>query len=193
MKRRKQEELIKQLTDRQLVNQVYVTQLLLFSIAIVLAFLMIDSFNEWATIWMWDSSVILRYGVMAGLIVFLIDVVLMATLPEQWYDDGGINVRVFRSISVLEIAVIAALVAIVEELLFRGIIQTSFGYITASLAFAVLHLRYLTKPVLLLSVLMISFYLGWMFEMTQLLWVTIVAHFIIDFMLGVMIRLNIMR
>ncbi|KGP70874.1 CPBP family intramembrane glutamic endopeptidase [Pontibacillus yanchengensis] len=193
MKWTNQAELIKQLTDRQLVNQVYLTQLILLILTLGGSFFLFDSMEEIAKLFSWNTQEIIRYGVSAGGIVLLIDIILMALLPARFYDDGGINKRVFRSISVLEIFVIALVVALAEEFLFRGVIHTHFGYLTASVLFALMHVRYLKKPVLLISVLFISFYFGWMYEMTQNLWVTIVAHFMVDFVLGVMIRLKLMR
>src|SRR5699024_11474282 len=59
------------------------------------------------------------------------------------------------------------------ELLFRGVLQTTFGYIPASVIFALVHVRYLSKPVLLISVLLISFFIGYLFEVTGNLYVTI--------------------
>ncbi|WP_404453206.1 type II CAAX prenyl endopeptidase Rce1 family protein [Oceanobacillus kapialis] len=44
------------------------------------------------------------------------------------------------------------------------------------------------KPVLFISVLLVSFYIGYLFEQTGNLIVTITAHFIVDFLLGLTIR-----
>ncbi|MYL55103.1 CPBP family intramembrane metalloprotease [Pontibacillus yanchengensis] len=193
MKWTNQAELIKQLTDRQLVNQVYLTQLIILILTIGGSFFLFDSLEEVADLFRWNTQQVIFYGISAGVVVLIIDIILMVLLPARFYDDGGINKRVFRSISVLEIFVIALLVAFAEELLFRGVIHTHFGYIIASVLFALMHVRYLTKPVLFVSVLFISFYFGWMYEITHLLWVTIIAHFMVDFVLGVMIRFNVMR
>src|SRR5690625_1741473 len=115
----------------------------------------------------------------------------MVILPKKYFDDGGINERIFKNQSIFNIFIIALIVAVSEELLFRGLIQTIFGYFIASTLFALVHVRYLRKPVLLISVLLISFYLGYLYEITNNLFVTIFAHFIVDFLLGVIIRYNI--
>src|SRR5690625_3487599 len=94
----------------------------------------------------------------------------------------------FQNRSIGDIFLLALIIAISEELLFRGIIQTTFGYFIASLIFALVHLRYLKKPVLFLSVLLLSFYIGFLFKITGSLLVTITMHFTIDFLLGLMIR-----
>ncbi|MFC0523117.1 lysostaphin resistance A-like protein [Pontibacillus salicampi] len=193
MKWNKQAELIKQLSDRQLVSQVYATQALLFSIALGAMWVLFDSFTDVQALFVWNVSTVIQFGVSAAVFILLVDIILMKVLPKSYYDDGGINERVFRSISIPEIAIIAFVVAFSEELLFRGVLHTEFGYVLASVAFALMHIRYLTKPVLLVSVLLISFYLGLMYEWTGELWVTIVAHFLIDLVLGLMIRLKWMR
>src|SRR5699024_6033845 len=79
-------------------------------------------------------------------------------------DDGGINEKLFSGQSIFSIFIIAATVAIAEELLFRGVIQSTYGYIFASLLFALIHIRYLKKPVLLVAVVGMSFYIGYLYE-----------------------------
>ncbi|WP_342708396.1 CPBP family intramembrane glutamic endopeptidase [Halobacillus alkaliphilus] len=133
--------------------------------------------------WIW-------FGVLPGFIVLLIDFILMNTLPKQYYDDGGINNKVFKNRSIPGIIGVTLLVAVSEEMLFRGVLHTEYGYWAASLLFALLHFRYLSKIVLLISVLFVSFFIGYMFELTGSLTVTITAHFIIDVVLAMWIRLG---
>src|SRR5699024_9531099 len=130
------------------------------------------------------------YGVIPGVIVVCIDAVLMYFLPGRYYDDGGINRRIFANRSIFGIFKLVLMIAVAEELLFRGVLQTTVGYILASTIFALIHIRYLTKPVLLASVFLVSFYLGYMYELTGNLLTTITAHFIIDFLSGLLIRLQ---
>ena len=70
-------------------------------------------------------------------------------------------------------------------MLFRS---TTFGFVFASVLFAFVHYRYLRKPVLFISIVFVSFYLGFLFKLTENLLVTIVVHFIVDFLLGLIIR-----
>ena len=191
MKRKKQAEVIKLMTDQELTLQLILTQLLLLILSILGSFFLFDSFwSEWKSIfevtfndWVW-------FGVLPGFIVLLIDFILMNTLPKQYYDDGGINNKVFKNRSIPGIIGVTLLVAISEEMLFRGVLHTEYGYWAASLLFALLHFRYLSKIVLLISVLFVSFFIGYMFEITGSLTVTITAHFIIDVVLAMWIRLG---
>jgi len=191
MKRKKQAEVIKMMTDQEVTLQLILTQLLLLILSILGSFFLFDSFwSDWKSIfevtfkdWIW-------FGVLPGFIVLLIDFILMNSLPKQYYDDGGINNKVFKSRSIPGIIGVTLLVAISEEMLFRGVLHTEYGYWAASLLFALLHFRYLSKIVLLISVLFVSFFIGYMFELTGSLTVTITAHFIIDVVLAMWIRLG---
>jgi uncharacterized protein len=77
--------------------------------------------------------------------------------------------------------------------LFRGVIQTHFGLFVASIVFALLHVRYLEKWFLFVMVVLLSFFLGYIYQWTNSLWVTIFAHFLIDFILAIDIRLHYVR
>ncbi|GAA0444110.1 CPBP family intramembrane metalloprotease [Lentibacillus halophilus] len=184
----KQSELIKQLSDRELMKQVIVTQLLLAGASLVLSLVFFGNMNVWLDLFHMQVYEMAYYGLLTGVIIVIVDLFLMAIFPKTYYDDGGVNERLFHNRSILGIFGLALAAAVSEELLFRGVIQTTFGYVIASVLFAVIHIRYLTKPVLFISVLMVSFYIGYMFDITKNLAVVILAHFTVDFVLGLIIR-----
>lgn len=184
----KQSEIVKQLSDRELTQQLLFSQMMMVGLGFLLSFFLFEKMSEWLNYFSFHMSDLILYGVLPGIFIILIDLLLMRVFPEKYYDDGGINDRIFRNRSVRGIFGIALLVAVTEELLFRGVIQTVFGYIVASVLFALVHIRYLNKPVLLVSVLFISFYIGYIFVLTENLLVTITAHFTVDFVLGLIIR-----
>ncbi|SHF57574.1 CPBP family intramembrane glutamic endopeptidase [Ornithinibacillus halophilus] len=186
----KQSEIIQQLSDRELKKSLYFSQLLILIIAIIFSFILFDNISDWFSYLKWDIQDIVLFGVLPGFIIVIIDFILMKIVPEKHYDDGGINKRVFESMNKREILLFAILVAVAEELLFRGVIQTTFGYIFASIVFAIIHVRYLKKPILMISIVITSFLIGYLFLITENLLVTITAHFIIDFILGVYIQKN---
>lgn len=185
---RKQSEIIKQLSDHELKVQLIISQLSLVFLSIILSYFLFDSIGVWLDYIKFSYDDILYYGIIPGLVIVAIDLVCMYILPKMLYDDDGINDRIFRNRSVADIFFLVFIVAIAEELLFRGVLQTSFGYIIASVLFALIHFRYLKKPVLLLSILIVSFYIGYIFVLTENLLVTIMAHFVVDFILGLEIR-----
>ncbi|WP_369413903.1 CPBP family intramembrane glutamic endopeptidase [Aquibacillus saliphilus] len=186
----KQADLIHRLTDYQLKQQLLLSQFFLFALSLLLSLFLFEKFSVWFTLVEWSFTELFYYGVVPGVIVVVIDLLLMYSLPKKLYDDGGINEKIFKNRSVPDIFVISLIVALSEEMLFRGVIHTVFGYFIASFLFAIVHIRYLTKPVLLISIVLVSFYLGYMYEITSNLLVTIIAHFIIDFFLALTIRLQ---
>jgi len=176
------------MTDREIIKALYLTQFVLLTISLILGIFLYGDFSTFFQLFQWEPSSILVYGLGSGLVIVLADVVLMKILPEKYYDDGGINERLFANQPIWHIAVFTAFIAITEELLFRGIIQTFMGFLAASIIFALIHFRYLSHWYLTLNVLVLSFWIGAVFEWTNNLAVTIIMHFIIDFLLGIVIH-----
>jgi membrane protease YdiL (CAAX protease family) len=183
----KYNDLVDGLTDKELLFHLYMTQIILLTISLLLGFLLFDDFAYLNTIH-FDDFQIIYIGLPVGIIVVVIDIVLMKWLPSSYYDDGGLNERIFRNRSIFQIILIAALVAFSEELLFRGIIQTKFGLILASIIFAIIHYRYLFNWFLFVNIVVLSFFIGLIYAWTDNIVVTIVIHFVIDFLLGLHIK-----
>ncbi|MDM5229334.1 CPBP family intramembrane metalloprotease [Cytobacillus sp. NJ13] len=186
--RKRYADIIKELTDKELLFHLYLTQVLILSISLILSIILFNSFEEFQALFVFDDINILVIGAAAGAAVVLIDIVLMKVLPEKLYDDGGLNEKIFQNRNFLHIAFIAAVVAFSEELLFRGVIQTHFGLAISSLIFALVHYRYLFNWFLFVNIITLSFLIGYIYHITNNLLVTIVMHFLIDFLLGILIR-----
>ncbi|AOH55553.1 hypothetical protein ABE28_014435 [Peribacillus muralis] len=184
----KQAELIKQLTDKQLLHNLFLTQIILLMLALFLGIILFEDRSAFFELFMFDDLSILLIGVPAGVLVVVLDIILMKVTPPSYQDDGGINERIFGNLPYSMIFVVASVVAISEELLFRGVLQTHFGLLWTSIIFAAVHYRYLFNWFLFLNVLVLSFFIGFLFEWTDNIIVTIMAHFVIDFILGVLIR-----
>ncbi|WP_270179093.1 CPBP family intramembrane glutamic endopeptidase [Alkalihalobacillus sp. CinArs1] len=186
--RNKQAEVVKALSDRELLLNVYLTQLSLLLISWIVGYFLFREgwFLDRIVELVWADMVL--YGGGVALVVILIDIALMRLLPESAFDDGGINERIFKNRSIFHIFILSLLISISEEVMFRGVIQTHFGLVIASLLFAIIHVRYLTKPVLFSLVVGISFLLGIIYEITGNIAVTITAHFLIDFIMGCLIK-----
>ncbi|WP_338066936.1 CPBP family intramembrane glutamic endopeptidase [Virgibacillus profundi] len=155
----KQSELIKQMSDEELKKQLVLSQILILFAGIVLSLFLFDSQREWLFYFEWDLKDILIYGFTPGLLIVFVDMILIYSLPKKYYDDDGINDRIFSNQSILYIFSISLIVAVSEELLFRGVIQTTFGYVFASVLFALIHFRYIKKPVMLISIFFVSFFI----------------------------------
>lgn len=183
----KYNELISSLSDKELLFHLYMTQIILLVISFIVGILLFDHFAFLQTFTISDNR-ILSIGIPAGVAVVIVDVILMKWLPSSFYDDGGLNERIFKHRKVVQIAWIAAFVAISEELLFRGIIQTKVGLVAASIIFAIIHYRYLFNWFLFSNIVILSFFIGFIYQWTNNLAVTIVMHFTIDFLLGLVIK-----
>ena len=184
----KQAELVKQLRDEELYKSLVLTQLLLLITSAILGLFVFDNLTEFFLLFNYRDWSILSVGISSGLLVVIYDLLSMKFLPERYFDDGGINERIFRSMKGWQIVLFVLLVSIAEELLFRGIIQTYVGLGMASLIFALIHIRYLYNVYMFINILLLSFFIGLVFEWTDNLLVTIVMHFTIDFILGMIIH-----
>jgi len=183
-----QADIIKQLSDRELKKQLLFSQLIFFLLAIGLSLFLFDSFSRWFTLFQWDVNEILVYSALPALGLVLLELVFYGILPAHFFDDGGINERIFKYQPVSWILFISFIVAVTEEALFRGVIQTSFGFIFASSIFALIHVRYLKKPILFLFIILTSFGIGYLYYRTGNILVTMCFHFIVDALLGLVIR-----
>lgn len=184
----KQSEIIKRISDEELRKQLLFSQSIFFLLSIVLSVFMFDGMTKWFQYFSFKWNEIFFYGICLALLVVTFEIFLYSVLPKYLFDDGGINQKIFENQSVGWIAVISIVVAVSEEMLFRGVIQVSFGYIFASSLFAIVHIRYLKKPILFILIVLLSFLLGYLFFITENLLVTIVFHFLVDFLLGLFIR-----
>lgn len=181
-------DMIKEISTKQLLFHLYLTQIILLTISSILGIILFDSLSEFLNLFKWNDYRIWVMGGVAGLAVVMLDLILMRLLPSSYYDDGGLNERIFRNRNIVHIAFIAAVVAFCEELLFRGIIQTHAGLVVSSIIFAIVHYRYLFNWFLFLNIIILSFFIGYLFLLTGNLLVTIFMHFIIDFLLGILIK-----
>ncbi|MDR6224535.1 CPBP family intramembrane glutamic endopeptidase [Desmospora profundinema] len=171
--------------QKWLLWNLFLTQFLIGSLAVVLLWwqerLSGDLFG-WSDVraWLW--------GIGVGLCVVAVDWILTRWVPTSWVDDGGINEALFRNLSMPMIALIALMVAVAEELLFRGALQYWLGVVGTSLLFVLIHFRYWKRWLLLVLLFGVSLILGWMVEWTGSLASAIAAHFTIDFVMGILIR-----
>lgn len=179
---------VEDMSPKEIRLNLYITQLIIISIGCLLAYILFPGKEEFSNLWKWEPFSILFIGGGIACGIVLVDYLAMQILPESWFDDGGINDHMFRGMSVMQLLVVTFFIGFAEELLFRGVLQTHFGLILASLIFAILHIRYITKPFLFSFVCIISFIFGYVFQWTGNLLITIFAHFLVDFIMGLQLR-----
>src|SRR5690625_6177457 len=79
----KQEELIKRLSHKQLLQALYQSQLLFLLIALLLSYFFFERFSTWLHLFTFDLQEIVFYGVIPGIIVILYNLLLKYLLPKR--------------------------------------------------------------------------------------------------------------
>lgn len=174
------------LDDKMLLLNLYLTQLAVFIAGSIIVLFQKPSIT--AMFSLKQGIYIPIWGVVFAAVVLLVDVLVSRWVPPEVTDDGGINEMIFRNRPLWHIAVLSLIVAICEEWLFRGAIQASWGPYWTSILFAAIHIRYLQHWLMTGLVFSISYGLGWIYIQTGSLWTPIAAHFVIDFIMGCIIR-----
>jgi len=174
------------LNDRLLLINLYITQALTLIIGII--WLIFQRRNP-ITLLSWPEGIeFLYWGVGLSVLVLTADLLAGRFVPEDAMNDGGINDMLFKKRPIWHIFIIAAMVSICEELLFRGAIQHNLGPYWTSILFAVIHVRYLKHWIPTGLVFAISYGMGYIYIQAGTLWAPIITHFIVDFVLGLIIR-----
>jgi membrane protease YdiL (CAAX protease family) len=180
---------VNELNDRTLLLNLYITQLLTLIIGIIILFFQ-SNHKIFSMFTIQSGWTIPIWGSLFAILVLGIDVLISRWVPKEVSDDGGINEMIFGQRAVWHIAFIALVVAICEEVLFRGAIQHAWGPYWTSILFAAIHIRYLQHWLMTGMVFSISYGLGWIYLQTGSLWTPIIAHFIIDFVMGCILRFS---
>lgn len=177
---------VDQLDDRMLLINLYTTQGLTFIIGLI--WILFQHQNPIHLFAIPNEYKFIIWGLAFAGLVIAVDLIISRWVPEEAADDGGVNDRIFRDRPIWHIALLSFVVAICEELLFRGAIQHAIGPYWTSIVFAAIHVRYLRHWIPTGLVFSISYGLGWIYIQTGSIWAPIIAHFVIDFIMGLIIR-----
>lgn len=185
---------IEKISYRTLIHSLYLTQLLLFFIALIIFifFYRAGIAELWTSLLPTNIGVETLVGLLFAALVILINYALYRLAPAEMLDDGGINKKIFLNTPVYHIAFIAVLVAFVEELLFRVFIQSLVGVLATSVIFTLIHYRYFNKIILITFTFLTSLGLGLLMYYYGF-YAVFLAHFLIDFVLGSLIRARIVE
>lgn len=175
------------ISDRDIIKSFYLSQgfLLIIAVCLWMVFAAKLDIDQW---FRFDPVDIIVLGVTSGLVIAGLEIVLDKLLPDAWLDDGGMNTRVFQALSIPHIFLAMLVVAVVEEILFRGVLFNLLGFTLSSLIFGLVHIRYLKKPLMLTIAIALGFYLGWLYMFTGNLFVPMATHFVIDTVLGIVLK-----
>ncbi|GGF87640.1 CPBP family intramembrane glutamic endopeptidase [Paenibacillus abyssi] len=177
---------IDQIDDRLLLINLYVTQALTLIIGLI--WILFQHRNPLGLLRFPEGIEFLYWGIGLAAIVIIVDLLISRWVPEDATDDGGVNERIFRNRPIWHIIALSFIVAVCEEILFRGALQFAIGPYWTSIIFAAIHVRYLRHWIPTGLVFSISYGLGWIYIQTGTLWAPIIAHFVIDLVMGLIIR-----
>lgn len=177
---------VDEIDDRMLLINLYATQGLTFIIGIV--WLLFQRQNIFHLLAIPSTLHAVFWGLGLAAAVIAVDLLISRWVPDEATDDGGVNDRIFRNRPIWHIALLSFVVAVCEELLFRGAVQHAFGPYWTSIIFATIHVRYLKHWIPTGLVFSISYGLGWIYIQSGTIWAPIIAHFAIDFVMGLIIR-----
>lgn len=172
--------------DRMLLVNLYATQAI--TLVIGFSWLLFQGRDPFSLFRPGDGLHFLYWGVGLAAAVIVMDILAARIVPEEANDDGGVNVRIFRNRPIWHIALLSLVVAVCEETLFRGAVQYHIGPYWTSIIFATIHVRYLKHWIPTGLVFCISYALGWIYIRTGTLLAPVIAHFIIDLVMGLVIR-----
>jgi len=177
---------VDELDDRMLLINLYATQALTLIIGLI--WVLFQRQNLFQLFKFPKELHFLWWGIGLAAAVIAVDLLISRFIPEEASDDGGVNERIFGNRPVWHIAVLSFIVAVCEELLFRGAIQHAIGPYWTSIIFATIHVRYLRHWIPTGLVFSISYGLGWIYIQSGSILAPIIAHFLIDFVMGLIIR-----
>ena len=178
---------VDEINDKMLLLNLYLTQGLILIIGFLWLFFQKQNVISLLTIPHNMANVFL-YGVLFTGLAILLDFVASKFSPDEASDDGGVNERIFKKRPVWHIIVLCFIIAFCEEMLFRAAVQHSFGIYWTSVIFAAIHVRYLKHWIPTGLVFCISYGLGWIYVETGSIWTSILAHFLFDLIMGLLIR-----
>ncbi|PIC77593.1 CPBP family intramembrane metalloprotease [Sporosarcina sp. P19] len=122
----------------------------------------------------------------ASIALLLFGVVLTFIIPSNYIDDMN---KTYQDGTLSSLIIFMFLVALFEELLFRGIIQNLFfvytghqwvAILSTTVLFLVFHIQYYKKPMMLLNITIPSLVFGWVYFKTNNLLVPVFVHSIMN-------------
>src|SRR5699024_8942217 len=99
----KQADIVRQLSSNDLKRSVLYTQLLLFTLSIILILFLFSLMNHLIYLFEFYLYYFLYYCVLPSFIIILINIILDRFVPKPFLDDGGIYEKLFSNQSVYSI------------------------------------------------------------------------------------------
>jgi uncharacterized protein len=185
-------DLRQELDQATLLLNLWLTQGVILTIA-ASSSLLVHGWQSTLALFARPSMAGMAWSMLVAAFIIALSIIMERYLPLRWQDDGSINELLFGKLSPLLTILVCLVVGIGEEWLFRGVIQPFAGIFWTSVIFTLVHIRYLRKPLLVVSVFLTSWLLGELFAAEGSLWLPIAAHVVIDMMLAFYLQYMIRR
>lgn len=148
--------------------------------------------DQWSNdLWngQWSLLMIIYTGLITGIGIRLLSLIISEAWPNYQEIIEGTVLRSLEGIDNWDLILLSLLPAIVEEMFFRGLLQSFFGIFFSSLIFAMLHWGFVKKLWIYgVHALIISLFFGWLYLTTGSLLTTVIAHFTNNFLAGLSIQ-----
>ncbi|AZR74224.1 hypothetical protein BBF96_12945 [Anoxybacter fermentans] len=132
---------------------------------------------------------IVYYGFLAGIGIRLFSLILSEVWSEFKNNMEETVINILKGIDNYDLLLISLPPAFIEELFFRGLLQSHLGIWLTSVIFAILHWGFIKKLWAHgLYAFLISLFLGWLYLATSSLLITVIVHFTNNFMAGLYIQ-----
>lgn len=168
--------------DQEAVRKVTILQFLLVAAGIGIGFalhywLVVRVSGTWVGLWPIAKSTLAWFWLIPGSILPLLLVYCLFQLVpdlDYLYDE---NIRMLADLYSLSFLVPYFLLnAFMEELIFRGALQASIGFMPTAILFTLVHVSYYKKPLMMAHVFVMGLIIGALFVLTESLWICTLAH-----------------
>jgi len=176
------------ISDKVVVVNLYITQSLLLFIGMTI--LLFQSQNLLDMLKVADSRLFVWSLLFSGIAV-LANLAFTPFVPKQLQEADAMNILLAKRVPLWHLMIICLVVGFVEELLFRGVIQYAIGIYWTSIVFTIIHVHYLRHWILTGMVFLLSYSLGWLYDHTGSLMVSVVAHALYDLIMLCIVRYDI--
>ncbi len=132
-----------------------------------------------------------------GLVLY--GILLNHYIPSDKLDNTN---KTYQDFSLFKILVFMLLVAVFEELLFRGIIQSIafllidnkwIALVIATILFVLFHFNYFKNPIMLLNITLPGVVFGWLYFETFNILVPIFVHFLVNVIMTILYKFDLIR
>ncbi|NLM21006.1 MAG: CPBP family intramembrane metalloprotease [Peptococcaceae bacterium] len=178
---------MQKLSKKVLLLNIILTQAILLVVAVAIKFFWAPHISLHLLLETKITPGIIAVLLLGTLLLLLLQLLFYKCVPRHELAEE-LNRMLMEKFSLTELCFIFFTGALVEEFLFRFLLQSLLGITLTSLIFALIHVRYISKKYMLLEVFLLSIILGIIFEITSMLYVPIVCHFMLNILTALLIK-----